>query len=169
VAHDVVETFYDLQGATANALRDEMNLKGPRDPNDHKPVDALTWSDFRWEWNTDCTLHMVNLRTVLTLPRYVGSDTALRQEFTTYASALRAHEERHVTLARRYGKLIAEDLRTRTAGLAKKAAEARDCPSLNRLVQPSFEDLLARFSKENAQLDLDTNHGISEGACWLCR
>lgn len=169
VAHALVETFYDLQGATATALRDEMNLKGPKDPNDHKPVDALTWSDFRWEWNTDCTLHMVNLRTVLTLPRYVGSDPALRNEFTTYASALRAHEERHLRLARHYGTLIADDLRTRTAGLRKTAAEARNCPSLNRVVQPSFEALLARFAKENAQLDFDTNHGISEGACWLCR
>src|SRR6059036_2671912 len=90
------EQYYDIDGASAGALRDQIRRLGPKDESGLSH-DALTVWSLEWTFGTapqgdSCALRnvQVTLNTTVTLPRWKPPATAaagLAQSWRTYVQA----------------------------------------------------------------------------------
>src|SRR2546422_759970 len=102
------EQYYDIDGSSAGALRDQIRRLGPKDESG-KSHDALTVWNLEWTYGTaqrgdSCALRdvKVTLDVSVTLPRWTPPSTATRQltdTWRTYLRNVKLHESGHRALA----------------------------------------------------------------------
>src|SRR5438445_13044119 len=103
------EQYYDIDGSSAGALRNQIRRLGPKDESG-KSQDALTVWNLEWGYATaqrgdSCALRdvKVTLHVSVTLPRWTPPATAtaqLKDSWRTYLRNVRLHESGHRTIAR---------------------------------------------------------------------
>ncbi|MEP6897940.1 MAG: DUF922 domain-containing protein [Rhodanobacter sp.] len=158
--------YYAVTGNDAQALRRSLNANGPL-VADGKRYDAYTRWKLRWHyhWNSDATgaCALVSFDSVtdvqMTLPQWQIPERipqALRRQWAAYLQALRTHEEGHAQIGR--AAADAMDNLMRTFGTRP------DCHALDIELQARGKRLLQDFSGKDAEYDLRTQHGMTQGA-----
>lgn len=157
------EQYYDIDGASAGALRDQIHRLGPRDGRG-QAADALTI------WNIEsnyvvapsgdgCVLRniQVTLELTLTLPRWTPPSTAaprLLESWRSYLQHLKQHEAGHRAIAEQNARALA----TALTGL-----RAPSCQELTDSASRAAERLLADGRARNRAYDVDTKNGQTQG------
>src|SRR5439155_806753 len=125
------EQYYDIDGSSAGALRNQISRLGPKDESGTSH-DALTVWSLEWTYGTaqrgdSCALRdvKVTLNVSVTLPRWKPPPTAtaeLLKTWQAYLKAVRLHEAGHRTIAERnarevvFGTTVQRHLRPRNCG-----------------------------------------------------
>lgn len=155
--------YYPIAGATARALRAEMNRLGPT--NEAGRNDGNTHWDVQWRYDYDrnaggCTA--VNVRVTLevrmTMPRWTPPANAPRTLIVTwqqFVDALRKHEDGHYKLAIEAAEEVGRVLRTNRT--------ASDCERLRTRQNAAANAVLEDLRRRHARYDRDTDSGRKQG------
>src|SRR5205823_6866245 len=102
------EQYYDIDGSSAGALRNQISRLGPKDESGTSH-DALTVWSLEWTYGTaqradGCALRdvKVTLNVSVTLPRWTPPSTAspkLTESWRTYLRNVKLNEAGHRTMA----------------------------------------------------------------------
>ncbi|HEV2749211.1 MAG TPA: DUF922 domain-containing protein [Gemmatimonadales bacterium] len=160
------EQFYDIDGASAGALREGIHRLGPKDASGTS-LDALTVWDIQWTYkpvpvspvDSSCALQdvKVTLNVTVTLPRWTppaAATASLRESWRTYLAHVKLHEAGHRAIAERN----AGDLYRALSGL-----RAPTCPQLDAQASRTGEDIVADGRARNRAYDVQTKHGQTQG------
>src|SRR5256886_12904368 len=157
------EQYYDIDGSSAGALRDQINRLGPKDESG-KSRDALTVWSIEWTYGAasrpdGCVLRdvKVTLTVAVTLPRWKPPATAsaeLQKSWQAYLQALRGHEAGHPTIAERNAREVMAAL-TPLRGM--------NCDLLSDEASRTAERIVADGRARNRAYDVETKHGQAQG------
>jgi len=157
------EQYYDIDGSSAGALRDQINRLGPKDESG-KSRDALTVWSIEWHYTATsrpdgCVLRdvKVSLNVAVTLPRWKPPATAspeVVKAWQSYVKAVRLHEAGHRTIAERNAREVFAAL-TPLRGM--------NCDLLSAEASRVAEQIVADGRARNRAYDVDTKHGQTQG------
>ena len=157
------ELYYDIDGSSAGALRDQIRRLGPKDESG-TAHDALTVWSLEWAYGTaqrgdGCALKdvRVTLNVSVTLPRWTPPATAtarLKDSWRTYLGNVKVHEGGHRTIAERN----ARELLTALTPL-----RGASCESLANEATRLAERIVADGRARNRAYDVQTKHGQTQG------
>ena len=157
------EQYYDIDGSSAGALRDQINRLGPKDESG-KPRDALTVWSIEWGYATTsrpdgCVLRdvKVSLNVTVTLPRWKPPATAspeVVKAWQSYVKAVRVHEAGHRAIAER---------NARDVFAALTPLRGMNCDLLSDEASRTAERIVADGRARNRAYDVETKHGQTQG------
>ncbi|UCD82683.1 MAG: DUF922 domain-containing Zn-dependent protease [Desulfobacterales bacterium] len=157
--------YYDIEGRTADELRQQMNIHGVLWTNANI-YDAFTAWDVKWQYQYQvteegCVISAVTttLKVEFRLPRWVNySDgpAALQQKWDVYMQSLRQHENGH----KKIGMKAAADIEQSIAALKP----ARTCDELAETANELGRHILSRYAEKEKAYDAQTNFGETHGA-----
>ena len=157
------EQYYDIDGSSAGALRDQINRLGPKDESG-KPRDALTVWSIEWGYAATsrpdgCVLRdvKVSLNVTVTLPRWKPPATAspeVVKAWQSYVKAVRVHEAGHRANAERNAREVFAAL-TPLRGM--------NCDLLSDEASRTAERIVADGRARNRAYDVETKHGQTQG------
>src|SRR5256886_16610864 len=158
------EQYYDNDGSSAGALRDQIRRLGPKDESGTSH-DALTVWSLEWGYATaqrgdSCALRdvKVTLHVSVTLPRWTPPATAtaqLKDSWRTYLRNVRLHESGHRTIAERN----ARELMT-----ALTALHGTSCNALSDQATRTAEQIVAGGRDTDRSDGVLTHNRLTEGA-----
>jgi len=157
------EQYYDIDGSSAGALRNQISRLGPKDESGTSH-DALTVWSLEWTYGTaqrgdSCALRdvKVTLDVSVTLPRWTPPSTAspkLTESWRTYLRNVKLHEAGHRTIAEQN----ARDLTT-----ALTTLRGTSCERLSDEATRMAERIVADGRARNRAYDVQTKHGQTQG------
>jgi len=157
------EQYYDIDGSSAGALRNQISRLGPKDESG-KSQDALTVWSVESVYGTaqrgdSCVLRgvRVTLDVAVTLPRWKPPATAtaeLRRSWQAYLKAVRLHEAGHRTIAERNAREVMAALTT---------LRGANCDKLSDEATRTAERIVADGRARNRAYDVQTKHGQTQG------
>ncbi len=157
------EQYYDIDGSSAGALRDQISRLGPKDESG-KSQDALTVWSIEWGYGTaqrgdSCLLRdvKVTLNVSVTLPRWKPPATAtadVRKKWQAYLTAVRLHEAGHRTIAERNAREVMAAL---------TPLRGATCDKLSDEATRTAERIVADGRARNRAYDIQTKHGQTQG------
>ncbi len=157
------EQYYDIDGSSAGALRNQISRLGPKDESG-KSQDALTVWSIEWGFGTaqqgdSCVLRdvKVTLDVAVTLPRWKPPATATAQlvkRWQTYLKAVRLHEAGHRTIAERNAREVM---------VALTPLRGTSCDKLADEATRTAERIVADGRARNRAYDVQTQHGQTQG------
>ena len=157
------EQYYDIDGSSAGALRNQISRLGPKDESG-KSQDALTVWSLEWVYGTarrgdSCVLRdvKVTLNVSVTLPRWKPPAMATAQLLKTwqaYLKAVRLHEAGHRTIAERNAREVMAAL---------TPLRGANCDKLSDEATRAAERIVADGRARNRAYDIETKHGLTQG------
>ena len=157
------EQYYDIDGSSAGALRNQISRLGPKDESGTSH-DALTVWSLEWTYGTAqrgdrCALRdvKVTLNVSVTLPRWKPPPTAtaeLLKTWQAYLKAVRLHEAGHRTIAERNAREVVAAL---------TALRRASCERLSDEATRTAEQIVADGRARNRAYDVQTRHGQTQG------
>ena len=157
------EQYYDIDGSSAGALRNQISRLGPKDESG-KSQDALTVWSIEWGYGTaqrddSCVLRdvKVTLNVSVTLPRWKPPATAtadVRKKWQAYLTAVRLHEAGHRTIAERNAREVMAAL---------TPLRGATCDKLSDEATRTAERIVADGRARNRAYDIQTKHGQTQG------
>ena len=160
------QTFatYRVTGKSVRELRASIAASGPRAPDGARFGGFTTWN-LNWSYPTSeqrtggCVPVSVTVYLDLTVEYPVWNDSssaprALREAWTRYVMALRAHEANHAVIAIKGANRLAAEL---------KDLRAPVCLDLRARAQALAVEAARRIREENDLYDRRTRHGAAEG------
>jgi predicted secreted Zn-dependent protease len=157
------EQYYDIDGSSAGALRNQIRRLGPKDESG-KSQDALTVWNLEWGYGTvqrgdSCLLRdvKVTLDVSVTLPRWKPPATAspeLLKTWQAYLKAVRLHEAGHRTIAERNAREVMAAL---------TPLRGTNCDKLSGEATRLAEQIVADGRARNRAYDVQTKHGQTQG------
>jgi predicted secreted Zn-dependent protease len=162
VALESQEQYYDIEGSSVGALREQISRLGPTDGGE--PRDALTVWTIDWTYAESRTPDGCGLRNVqvtltlnTTLPRWAppaGTPAPLVQSWQRYLGAVKRHEAGHRAIAEQNARDLLAAL------LALRGASCREVwDAASRTAERVVADGRAR----NRAYDVETKHGQTQG------
>jgi len=166
----VTRRSYGVEGATAQELRPALDIFGPvagraAASGGAGRYDGLTDWSLRWTYRYQrgqsvCSLASatVTLDIVVSLPQHLGAalPPQLADRWQAYTMALESHEAGHVERERTLAAMFVTGL--------EEAPEAPDCAELGSRLNALGESSIERIRLSDASYDVETNHGVSQGA-----
>ena len=156
------EQYYDIDGSSAGALREQIHRLGPKDGGAAR--DALTVWTIDWTYaearsSDGCALRNVKVTLTLntTLPRWAppaGTPARLIESWRTYLRNVKLHEAGH----RRIAEQNARDLLA-----ALLALRGSTCQEVWDAASRTAERLVAEGRARNRGYDVQTKHGQTQG------
>lgn len=163
-ASDRVE-YYEIEGATPDELRREMDRRGPLDDQGRRRDAFARWR-ISWSWplkssgKPDFAGAISQFEGVMTLPRWRGREDAsaeLVKRWDDFMAAVRRHEEGHLGPARQAAPQVAEAIRI----------AAGQNPDLTiREAHRIAEAVVSSIRAYDREYDERTRHGQTEGVRW---
>jgi predicted secreted Zn-dependent protease len=164
----VTQTFdyYDVDGATAQDIRADLNRRGPLDGTEHRRFDAVTHWYVRWRYTYktragDCEIAAVSTKVDVTyaFPRLRPESSApavLREAFAGYLEKLLVHEKGHAKIGIDIASRIEEGIR--------RLPPAPTCTSLEDTANDLGHSLIKEANRLQVDYDAQTQHGKTQGA-----
>lgn len=162
----ITTTPYSIQGSTAQALRQQINQKGPTDPKTGQRFSGYTQWNVRWNYRyrqqgDRCTLTQtrVNTTVTITLPQWNPPSTAprdLRDRWNRYIRALSQHENGH----RDHGLGAGRDI----LAMLKRFPAQTTCAELETQANAAAQTIIKQYNQRDVDFDRRTNHGATQGA-----
>lgn len=148
--------YYDVSGRTERAIRESINARRPRDPNDGRPVDAVARWTMQWRWPArgaacDLARATVEFRATVLMPRLVDTGrvpAGLLARWRAYVAALETHEAGHVRYPFEHVGEVAAAIRSSRCANANDAARVA----------------VAAIARHDVDYDRATRHGATQGA-----
>ncbi|PYO95270.1 MAG: hypothetical protein DMD60_13555 [Gemmatimonadetes bacterium] len=157
------EQYYDIDGSSAGALRNQIHRLGPKDESGESR-DALTVWSLEWSYGTthrgdSCVMRdvKVTLDVAVTLPRWKPPPMAsaeLLKTWQAYFKAVRLHEAGHRAIAERNAREVMAAL-TPLRGVS--------CEKLSDDATRTAEQIVADGRARNRAYDIQTKHGQTQG------
>ena len=157
--------YYDIEGWTADDLRQQMDRLGIRWTNG-KTYDAYTGWNVNWHYRhrmIDGECSMVKVTTTVKvefrLPRWTDSENApvaLQKKWDDYMQALRHHEDGH----KDFGIKAAAEIERALAELEP----AESCEDLAEIANGLGEQIISKYADDERVYDAETNFGKTQGA-----
>jgi predicted secreted Zn-dependent protease len=163
---NIQKRYYPAFGQTSAQIRQSLDRNTPVQHNG-KPFDAYTKWDvdwqFRWTYDGDGTCRMTAVTTVLhirqTFPRLENKGALapqLTRRWERYMIALVEHEAGHAALGIDAARAIERQL--------LQMGDRSSCDQLESEANALVREIIARYSRLEAQYDADTNYGERDGA-----
>lgn len=159
----VKESYYSINGTTAQELRAQMRKLGPTE--NRSPYDAYTryyvkWSYHLRESQDGCQLDdiRVTVATTYTYPRwenYSSGSARLQANWNQYFSKLKTHERGH--------GLNGANAANEINAMLSQLPAMTNCDELDRTANAQAYDILSQYQRADGEYDQRTNHGINEG------
>jgi predicted secreted Zn-dependent protease len=158
-------TYYDVTGASAAAVRTDLDQLGPMDQIEGRRHDAVTHWNIRWRYSysgssSGCRIASVavTVDATTTMPRLKSdaASTELTDAFASFADKLLAHEKDHAQNALDTARRIEH-------GIGDLPPES-SCDQLGRIANALGERLLEEGRRLDVEYDARTQHGRSQGA-----
>jgi predicted secreted Zn-dependent protease len=152
--------YYYATGASPRQIRESMAKARPaRLLHDAQTDWHIDWKFTSVGGSANCAIETLTLRTAITitLPRWVAPTNAppeLTAKWKDYMAALEKHEIRHRMMAEQAANRMRAEL-PRLHG---------PCGTFQNTVNASANQILADCKRREADYDLKTEHGLSEGA-----
>lgn len=156
--------YYQVAGRTAADVRAAMNRVRPTGAGGGR-FDAWTTWDIKWRYRYNpapagcaVTSFDATLTTAMTLPKwtdYAAAPAALQRQWSASYAALLVHERGHI----RIGELAVGAIRA-----AGPRITASKCSEIGALIDKKGNELLAEYKRKEVQYDVETNHGVKQGA-----
>jgi len=154
--------FYELRESSREKLRDEIRTaRAARGMRDHGDTQWQIRTSYDFATSADVcapTRVDVSLELRMTLPRLRNPDALspeLRAEWRRFLRALRDHQANHKQIAIDCAEQVSTGLKT---------VGALRCERLGEAMQSITEEITSACHVRNADYDLRTGHGESEGA-----
>jgi len=165
VSHRIV--YYDIHGATHQALKQEMVSKG--NIRADYISSANTEVTFRStgtkiRQGSDCKLEQINVmvNATQTYPRWVDmhrGDQTLINEWNKWVNATVAHEDRHLAEGLEAASKLDQHLQS--------FQWSSDCRTIDDQLKSETNRIMNDYkNNESWKYDRDTNHGMNEGTRW---
>ena len=159
--------LYQIKGRTQSDLRRSMNAKGPIDPDTGKRFDARTDWKLGWEYKFEkgpeeiyrLSSYSVTVTAAIHFPEWADMETGnpkTRRLWLVYIHNLKRHEQGHVELAQRAGKVLSD--RLSQLGSFKSRIEIEEA------VKQKAKEVTRIHQALHQDFDRRTNHGKSQGA-----
>ena len=159
--------YYDVSGMTLDAIRAELTAKSPPEANGY-----VSSTNFYYGWIfafwieqdaagvASCRVYnaSVSIDIDVVLPRHAAIAAAppeVRASWTRFITATEKHELRHVADFSETGFALLDAL---------AAVTAPDCEAAQKLVDAVGQDFVDRAMKLGVDFDVETNHGVKDGA-----
>jgi predicted secreted Zn-dependent protease len=166
IALSITYRCYDITGGSAQTIRSSIDTSPgrPTDPQTGTAYDAYTkWRyELHWTLKTSdgaCRATVSSTLTVeQTFPHWVASTSssnALAQQWNSYLSALKVHEDGH--------KQIGVDT-TNDAIARVSALGVASCNDFNAKAQAAIDAATSRGKQLESEYDTATGHGSTQGA-----
>ena len=162
VSLDSHDQYYDIDGSSAGALREQIHRLGPKDGGAAR--DALTVWTIDWTYAEarspeGCGLRNVKVTLTLntTLPRWAppaGTPARLIESWRTYLRNLTLHETGHRAIAE-------QNARDLLAALL--ALRGSTCQEVWDAASRTAERVVAEGRARNRAYDVETKHGQTQG------
>jgi predicted secreted Zn-dependent protease len=162
----VTKRLYVVEGSTASEIRSHLLSEGPAAAGDGKHYDGLASWAAHWTFRYDrgpseCALANATLDASIEirLPQLVDEGAVapdLLPRWQAYIAALEAHEMGHVDRE----TAVLEGLRD----AFERVEPASDCTALGNALNALGEEYLAQVRLTDAAYDLETDHGLTQGA-----
>ncbi len=160
---DVRVTHYPVSGASKTQLRASLDRERasviPGGEHDAHTRWHIDWR-FSYERGENfCRINKVSvtLDAHMILPRWINPPREkLNAEWSRYISALTAHEDGHVEIARAAKSSIENSIAA--------ASPEEDCAKLDEAINARARAILGTFQEREVQYDRSTRHGFSQGA-----
>jgi len=160
---DTTIHWYDVDGDSEPELRSVMDAKGPPDSagNRHDAYTAwyVTWRFPFSRTEEGCSTGPVttSVRIDVTLPRWrAPAGSLLVKKWRRYLDSLAEHESGH----RETGFNAATEITEVLPALPAKPT----CEEAEEAANAAAREVLARHQKRDADYDLETSHGATQGA-----
>ncbi len=162
----IQKRHYPAAGQTSAQIRQSLDRNTPVRQNG-KPFDAYTRWDidwqFWWAYDGDGTCRITRVTTVVqiwqTFPRMENAGDLVPQladRWERHMIALIEHEEGHVAL----GVDAARNIERRLSQMGDRSS----CDQLESEANALAREIIARYTRLEAQYDADTNYGERDGA-----
>ena len=156
--------YYEIEGLTAEQLRDQMNQLGRKDEYGNH-WDAYTEWYITWLYpyaqNAEgCSIGEIEIEVEVTFefPRWNASASAspdLITKWDDFLNALQNHEDGHYA--------IAIDAACEILVAINSLSSYPSCLSLDETVETTTEQILDLYRERETDYDRDTEHGRSQG------
>ncbi len=162
---DVAYVYYDAHGSTPEELHASLRNNGPSTGGATYFAATSSQTGFGYkteEQNGRCRLTDVGVTVKISmlLPLWGERDRApepLRRAWDEFLDRLLLHEGGHVRITDRFSRDLYNGLKTLTAN---------SCNLLDSQSKAFIDDLSRRQDEANSAYDLETRHGMNEGAVW---
>jgi len=156
---------YDIEGRTADELRQQMNIHGVVWTNG-SIYDAYTGWNVKWNYwyrlaKAGCSISSVDttLNVEFRLPRwtnYSEGPPALKRKWEAYTRSLRQHEDGH----KKIGLTAAAEIQRSITELQPAAT----CDELAATADELGRRILSKYAEKEKEYDAQTNFGATQGA-----
>ncbi len=157
---DIETEYYTVRGSTPDNIRTDMNQKRQDD------YDAYTKWHVEWYFETAreddfCELDQIDvtLDVKFILPQWQPSrhvSDEVETLWDDYYTALVEHEDQHKDIAVE----MAEEIENALYELEGESS----CKRLKKVANATANDILDEYKEAQKQFDVDTDHGMNEGA-----
>lgn len=165
VAGSTDVTYYDVTGRTARELVAQLRALGPKTSTG--AYWAETRSPMRWTWRSkptgggfcELTSVQVFVRSEMTMPRWIppaDTEPGLYDAWKRSMAALQTHEIGHKDISARAARQVLQQLN----------AVHSYCDGLSAEIKRLTDGIMARTAAEQAQYDLTTRHGLTQGTAF---
>jgi predicted secreted Zn-dependent protease len=156
------EQYYDIEGSSTGALREQISRLGPKDGGEAR--DALTvwtidWTYMEARTPDGCGLRNVQVTLTLdtTLPRWTppaGTPARLVESWRTYLGNVKRHEAGHRAIAEHNARELLAAL---------LAVRGSTCQEVWDAASRTAERVVAEGRARNRAYDVETKHGQTQG------
>lgn len=156
---------YDVEGATVDELAQGLRQRGPMTAGErfYARTEWTINAEYSWvERDTGCTIEnpVVRVAITITMPRWRaarGAPPELLGAWNRFIAALDAHERNHARLATEAAEAVRWELAT---------LRFPHCTNAETRARQRVADVIEVYNERNRQYDVQTQHGVTEGAVW---
>jgi predicted secreted Zn-dependent protease len=159
------EESYAITASTAEDLADAIQRFGPEVEGER--VAGSTAQNITWDYQvaqsgTECRIHAIEvlLTITTTLPEWANpsaAPSALREQWNTFAAAVRRHEDEHKRISLEGAHDVLKKLKSISPG---------PCARLTLEARTRGQASLRRYAELNREFDRDTRGGRTQGVVW---
>lgn len=163
VVENLENQTYQVRGNGSASLQELINNATPIRHSGRIFHGYTKWTvAWNYQWKSDSngvcriTQAVTKFNVSILLPTLIDSNTIQRVQFDNYSSNLRIHEMGHYSIGRRAAEAV--------DAMIQSMPPMSNCAVLKDEIKNRAHQLVNQYRQLDSQYDVDTNHGIKQGA-----